>query len=816
METLQNEDTLELRPLLQKVQAHWYYFAISLILLLTLAYVYNQYSQRKYRADATIILEDRNIGSMSANELVNPESGNEKSMGDKISLGNEISKLTSYNMVRSALEELDFNVTYYTVEKFWPGFIQNSWLNEKYGNFPFKVILDSTALQITEVPIYVTILPDNRLHIKAEASEASAYNFSTDNSASASGVEIDEVIAIGAPLSHKFLNIQIEINSNASLDPSEELCFMVHSPNKLVSQYQGQLTVEPAENQDKEARILQLLVEDNVVSKGVKFLDALIHAYKLDDLKKKNERGINSMQFVDKQIAGISDSLKSAAVALQNFKSSSSIVDIDVAKTSVFERLGTLESNKAELEDKLSYYQSTLNNLQNNNTSGILVPSAAGIDNPLFNELIPEYLAKATRLESLRFNTKEGNPLLSGLENDIEKLRTILIENLSNSIGALNNNLGNTQQRIYSINSNIKALPQDERKLAILERDYEYYSQRYKYLVDKKSEAELSLATNRAGIDVIDDPRSSGGPIWPKSGLIFAIAIVLGLMIPLGFVILKDSANNNVLDKAELEKKIKAPLLGTIPNAGKESKLVVKLHPNSAVSEAFKFARINLQYFHQNNDVSQVIGITSSISGEGKTFCAANLSATFAESGKKTLLIGCDLRKPKVGEYFNLRDIGLSHYIEGQASLEEIVQSTPVKNLHVVASGRQEIDPIKLFENPKMDKFITEAKLHYDVIIMDTPPIGYVADYFVLLKYFDINIFVVRFNYTNKNILYGINDVYKNNKVKNMNVLFNDIKLSPGYGYGYLDGYGQGYYSDKSTVSKPEKQRSRIKKLFFF
>jgi hypothetical protein len=319
--------------LLQKVQAHWYYFAISLVLLLSLAYVYNQYSQRKYKADATIILEDRDIGSMSANELVNPESGREKGMGDKISLGNEVSKLTSYNMVRSALQELDFNITYYTVEKFWPGFIQNSWLNEKYGSFPFKVTIDSTALQITDVPIYVSILPDNRLHIKAQASEASAYNFSADNSTSVSGVEIDEVIKIGETLNHKFLNFQIDINRNASLDPSEELCFMVHSPNKLVALYQGQLTVEPAENQDKEARILSLLVEDNVASKGVKFLNALIHAYKLDDLKKKNERGVNSMQFVDKQIAGISDSLKSAEVALQNFKSSSSIVDIDVAKS---------------------------------------------------------------------------------------------------------------------------------------------------------------------------------------------------------------------------------------------------------------------------------------------------------------------------------------------------------------------------------------------------------------------------------------------------------------------------------------------------
>ncbi len=814
METINNEDTLELKPLLQKVQAHWYYFAISIILLLSLAYVYNQYSQRKYNATATIILEDRNIGSISANELVNSE--NERESGEKISLGNEITKLTSYNLVRSALQEVDFNVTYYTVEKFWPDFLKESWLNEKYGNFPFKVTIDTTKRQITNVPIYVSILPDNRLHVRAEGSDISAHNFSADNSIPVSEVSIDKIVKIGETFEHDFLNFQIEVNKNASLNPSEDLCFMVHNTKGLVPRYQGRLTVEPAENQDKDARILQLKAEDNVPSKGVDFLNAVIHAYKMDELRKKNERGYNSIRFVERQISAIGDSLKNAEMALQNFKASSSIVDIDVAKSSVFDRLGTLESEKAALEDKLSYYRSTLNNLQNNNTEGILVPSAAGVDNTLFNELIPKYLDKTTRYESLRFNTKQGNPVLLKLEAEINDLKNILIENLSNSIAALNSNLGNAQQRIYNINSNIKALPQDERKLAILQRDYDYYSQRYTYLANKKSEAELALATNQASVEVIDDPRGGGEPAWPKKGLIYAMACVLGLVVPMAFVLLKDSANNNVLDKAELEKRIKAPLLGTVASGGKESKLVVKQQPNSAGAESFKFARINLQYFHQNGEAtSQVIGITSSISGEGKTYCASNLSAAYAESGKKTLLIGGDLRKPKVSEYFNLHDIGLVNYIEGKATLEDIIQPTNIKNLHVVAPGKIETDPIKVFENHNMDKFITEAKLHYDVIIIDTPPIGYVADYFVLLKYFDINIFVVRFNYTNKNILANINDIYKNAKVKNMNVLFNDIKLSPGYGYGYLDGYGQGYYTNKNSTAKPERPMPRTKKKIF-
>ena len=221
--------------------------------------------------------------------------------------------------------------------------------------------------------------------------------------------------------------------------------------------------------------------------------------------------------------------------------------------------------------------------------------------------------------------------------------------------------------------------------------------------------------------------------------------------------------------------------------------------PNSAISESFKFARINLQYFHQGED-SKVIGVTSSISGEGKTFCSINLSSAYAEAGQKTLFICCDLRKPRVNEYFNIRQVSIADVITGRLSIDEAIQPGH-QNLDVLGAGEPLTDPIRLYESKEMDSIMAELRRRYDVIIIETPPIAYVADYFVLLKYFDVNLFVVRYKYTNKNILQGINELHSNNKIKNLNILFNDVKYSGDYGYGYLSD-GDGYYNNKQSSVK--------------
>jgi capsular exopolysaccharide synthesis family protein len=404
----------------------------------------------------------------------------------------------------------------------------------------------------------------------------------------------------------------------------------------------------------------------------------------------------------------------------------------------------------------------------------------------------------------MKYNATDSNPLVTQLERDVADLRQAIKDNISGIISSLSTTQSRLNRDIYQARAEANSLPQNERQLTVLERDYEYYKEKYNAMMEKKAEAEVVLATNTTNVETIERAEVQGnGPVWPKPMLFMFAAIILGLSFPLAFIVVSDYLDNRVSDKDELESKTKVPLLGMIANGPKDAGVVLKKYPNSAIAESFKFVRINLQYFHQDNN-HQVIGITSSISGEGKTFCSANIAATFADSGKRTLLVCGDLRKPRIHEYFDLKGPGLTDYLQEFATLDNVIQPTEFRNLDVIAPGSPQDDPTKLFESQNTQQLFDSLKHRYDRIIVETPPIGYVADYFVLINHFDINLFVVRYKYTNKNILVGINDLYKNNKIKNLYLLFNDVKHSGEYGYGYLSN-DKGYYTKtkKKALKNP-------------
>lgn len=807
-----NNDTIDITDLLKKIASKWYYFVLSLVICGAIAAVYAIYAEKKYEVASSIYVKGSDVGSLEAGQLVSPNS--EKAGPSAIALTNEMSKLTSYSLIKDAVEDLDFGMTYYHVEAFWPTFMRESWLKEIYKAFPYEVKIDSSANQIVNTPIFISAISDDKVRIYAKDDETNAHNFSGDGGGKVYDLEIDEVVSLGEPFESKYLNITVNKKENAIIDPAYDYSFKLITLHDLAMQYQGKLTVEPLDVKDIENRMLLLKINESVADKGVKFLNALLADYSSNSLNKKNNRGQNSVEFLNKQLAGVRDSLTAAEQALENFKSSSSILDIDMAKTAVSGNLASLEQEKNLTEKKLNYYRNTLKSLQSRNEANtIMAPSVAGInEDPLFNQLVHNYIEIVTRLNKLKATATESNPLVTQLRTEAESVKEAIVENLASSINVEQSNLATINQNISRIKYSMNSLPQDERKLQILQREYDNLVERYNVLLDTKEKAQLSLATNTDNIEVIDAPKKIGyRPVEPNNMLIFTVAIALGLMIPLGFVLIKDATNNNIRDKKELEAQAKVPLLGMIANGPKDAKLITHKYPNSAIAESFKFARINLQYFHQNSH-DKVIGVTSSISGEGKTFCSANLSATFAESGKRTILIGGDLRKPKIQDFFNLRGPGISEYLSDIVSIDDIIQPTDIRNLDLISPGLPQEDPIKMFESTRMDELMTELKKRYDTIIVETPPIGYVADYFVLLKHFDINLFVVRYNYTNKNILSGINDLYVNNKIQNLYLLFNDVKFSSEYGYGYLS-KSDGYYTN-TYVRKLNGKKGTLKNPF--
>jgi capsular exopolysaccharide synthesis family protein len=785
--------TIDLFALLRSMLKHWYYFVISLGLCLAIGAVFVIFGEKKFEVGATIYVEERDMGSTGPDDIV----ANAPNDGKGIALTNEIGKLTSYSLIKSALERLDFGITYYNVESFWPSFMREDWLNEIYTSFPYEVRIDSSQFQLVNTPIFIEAISDTQYRVTAVNEEANGVAFATNEGQKRYDFDFEGVGEFGKPFTSELINITVD--KKRKEDADFEYCFKLTRIEDLAMQYQGQLTVQPLVEMDDTNRMLQLLINSSIDSKGVLFLNTVIETYSQEGLFKKNITGETSLEFLNKEITEAKDSLNSAQAALESFRSKTGLLNSDLASGQAMESLGALRDNKAESERKIDYYQSTLTYLEDNDDySKIIAPSSAGVNqDPLFNRLIESYITLVTRLNSTGFNAQPDNPLYKRIQHEVESTRSAIQDQLQSALASEKRNLGSINQRIGNIQYSINQLPQDQSKLQFLQQEYDKRYEEYNFLLQKKSSAELALATNSDNVEVIDPAKKTGyRPVEPNSMLIFSIAFVIGLIIPFSVVLVKDLSNNNITDKGELEKQVKVPLLGMIANGPKEAKLVARSLPNSAIAESFKFARINLQYFHQESN-EQVIGMTSSISGEGKTFCSANLSTAFAESGKRTLLIGGDLRKPRIQDFFDLTGPGLSDYLSGSVTLDDVIQPTEFRKLDVIAPGIPQEDPITLFESLRMEELIQCARDRYDYIIVDAPPIGYVADYFVMLKYFDISLFVVRYNYTNKNILGGINDLYQKNKIKNLYLLFNDVKFSAEYGYGYLSN-SDGYYTQSS------------------
>lgn len=315
------------------------------------------------------------------------------------------------------------------------------------------------------------------------------------------------------------------------------------------------------------------------------------------------------------------------------------------------------------------------------------------------------------------------------------------------------------------------------------------------YLLEKRVEARIALASNSVEKVVVDKPYvvAGGDAVWPRRDIVMFLGFAGGLLFAFIFIVLKDALNDNLITQDDVEENTKIPFIGTISHASKREQNSIVAHARSPVGESFRSLRVNLQYLTLGSSAN-VIGITSSRESEGKTFCSVNLAAVMAYSGRRTILVDTDMRRPRVASYFQLENRkGLSNFLVGDGSIKEIINNTDHKGFDVITSGPIPPNPIDLIGNPRMEELINSLKQTYSTIILDSPPVGYVSEYIILMKYTDANLYIVRSDYTNRNSLKKINKLFERKKLNNFSVLLNDVKPTKSSGYGYSYGYGYGY-----------------------
>jgi capsular exopolysaccharide synthesis family protein len=771
---LKRNDVIDVKLLMRKLTAKWYYFIISLMITIGIAVIYNKITNRVYLVRGTILLKSPKSGITKPDDFLK---GMEMLMPNT-ELEDEIGILTSRTTIEKAINQLDFGVSYYVNKKLFK-------TEERYGDSPFTVKLKPNVNQITEVPIYIKQLPDDRYEVVANGENVDAYSFSTHLVEDFFPyVEIAETREIFMPFESPNLAFTIKFDDRFKTSKGEKTYFVIHNLESLAESYRNSLEVNPI---SRESNIVELNMEGELPHKLTVFIDRLMTVYQESDVSKKNLLGLRIIDFIDSQISDVSDSLRKVESSLESFRTRNKIIDISTTAENLSKRLDDLLTEKAAVEVKLQYYEYISDYLRAGTYQDVTAPSSIDIDDPILNSTLLELSKLYREKTGLNFSARDNNPLAEVLDLKIKNAKKSLEENLNGSINATKIALNDYNKRIGQVRVNMNLLPRNERELVSIQRRFDFSDNVYNYLLEKRAETGIAIASNISDKDIVDKAKMVGaGSIAPNTKLIYFMALLAGFAGAIGLIIIKDFLNDNIVTKEDLENNTNIPLIGAISHGSKKDKLNFIKDARSLLAESFRSLRVNYQYLTLGKD-HNVIGLTSSVSGEGKTFCSVNLAIVMAQAGKKTLIIDTDMRRPQVANYLNFDNKrGLANYLIGECTSEELINHSKIKNLDVITSGPIPPNPLDIISQPQFEVLINKMRDIYNIIILDSPPLGHVSEYIVLMKYTDANIYVVRSDYTNKNLLERINELFEDKKISNVGILLNDVKVSHhGYQYRY-------------------------------
>ena len=782
MQNKEEDESIDIKKYFFLFLDNWFWFVIASILTVSIAFLINRYSTPEYLTQNSVFLKEKEdaMGAMSG---IMQEFGSFGSKNQNIE--NQIGILTSYQLTRKTLERLNYRVSYFD-----DGRIHNV---EIYEKCPFKVVIDTSYEQFTNEDIFITIISENEFKLEIPR----------DTNAISTTMFFGEIYE--SP-QYKFKIIKSDFFSKKII--SEKYMFTVNDYNDLTKKYLSDLEVEAS---FKKGTILQLTTKGNVPEKAVEFLNTLIYVAIENDLEEKNATSVKTIEFIDDQLGSVVDSLNYAEKNLESFRSTNKIVNLSEEGSSMFKKLEEYQAKKSLLDIRLKYYEYLLKSIHKNNFKDVITPSVIGVQDPLLNNLVSQLSQLYSERQVIEFSATKDNPSLQIINMKIKSNIASLIDNVNNLIESSKIELGEIQKEISKIDGNIKKLPGTERELINIQRKFELNDNIYNYLLQKRAEVGITKAANLPDLKFIDYAQIDNVLLKsPNKKLNYILAIILGLFIPAVILITKDFLNDKIVGRDEIELKTSIPILGAVAHNRRDDIIPVKKYPKSSIAETFRAIRTNLSFFlKKTKNHTPILTFTSTISGEGKTFCALNLAAIISMNNKRVLVVGLDLRKPKLQNMLNTNfSLGITNYLIGKNTIEDILIKTDITNLDVILSGPIPPNPIELIESKEFEDFITAINsLNYDYIIFDTPPIGLVADTLSIAKYTDLNIFVMRHGYTNKNSIKFVNDLAVESKINNLAILINDVNMINSYGYRYgsyrSNQYGYGYYEDEP---KPEKK----------
>lgn len=766
-----NQDYVNLLSVVKKIMGQWPLILISIVGLSALAFIHLLTTPKSYEVIATLQLKDQSLSDKGI--------GNEKFIsGLELLEGNseledEIGILSSIQMVEKVLDELDFTVSLFSFSNRF-NFLGEKMADEVYRG-PIEIHLAGSE-QLMHVPIHLEFVDSLRVRITVDEEEVWVMDVATQEAISNEPIiQIDTVFNWEEGYRSDWLSFDFLIDPEYEITNGEKYFMVINTRESLIKQYSGKLNISTI---SKESNIVSLKSIGRTPEKEIDFINTLMRIYIDSDLQKKSQLGLKTIEFIDRQLSSIYDSLVNVESNLETFRSSNRIIDIGKTSTELTDQLQKLEEEGAELKVQREYYLYVLNQLKASRDLGEASTSSVGVNNPFLNSLLSELSALNKEKIDKSYSSKANSPVIRVLDQKIANTRQLIIDNVDNLIKSTNIALNDNRRRSNRLQGRINTLPKSERNLVNIERKFTLNDNIYNYLLQKRAEASIALASNLPDKAIIDYARKkSKKPVSPNSKMIFGIACFLGLALPLVVLVIKDFANTTVRSEAEVSRLVGKKPIQTIGHI--KSKHIFKQVKNgkSIPTSDFRFLAVNLSNQYPVKD-NKVIGLSSPERKGGTTLCAYNLAQTFANFEKNTLFIDLNFHASKKPFYPQalVSGEGLSEYLLSESKSPSDIKFTQSGDyLHLFPAGRS-YEGVNDFSNvyrSAIEELLTYAKKNFDVIIIDTSPITEYVDYMSLIDFFDVKVLVARSNKVSQHKLKEANELLLDNSYS-VEIVLND------------------------------------------
>jgi capsular exopolysaccharide synthesis family protein len=751
----------------------------SVLAFVIIGFVYLRYATPIYSASTTILVKDDKKGGLASEFSGLSEIG--LLGGGKSNVDNEIEILKSRTLIEKTIKELRLNYSYI-----------------KEGRVKSPEIYKGANVIINFEPKDEETQNTTNT-FKLNGVSASQYQLLGDNEKPLATYTYGQTIKLAKG---ELTVVKNPNNKNLNSYQDFQLTCIVYPIQNVLPRYVTGLNVASV---SKFNSVLQLTYQDAVPSRAEDFLNALVSIYNREAIEDKNIVSEKTSQFIAKRLDLITTELTVVEKDVESFKKANNLTDIPAEAEMYLQNTSIYEKSIIETQIQQNVVASIISFLKKSDNSA-LIPSNLTTEDSESGSLISEFNKLVIERNRIAKGATEANTIMINLNAQISSLRANILQSLLRLQINLEIKRSNLNNKDNQLANKKEAVPSLEREFRIIDRQQKVKEALYLYLLQKREETALSLAATENNAKVIDDAKASENPVSPKKTIIILICLVAGLVLPFVLIYANDLLNTKIKTRLDLDKRFMIPFLGDIPSSDSHEE-IMNANSRTSAAEAVRIVRTNLEFMLSKvpKGKAKTIFVTSTIPGEGKTFVSVNLASTIALSGKKVILVGLDLRNPKLTEYLDVNPKGVTNFVSSpDAVLTDYISNVPnFRNFDVLASGIIPPNPVELLMDDKITQMFEQLKVTYDYIIVDTAPVSLVTDTILVATNADSFVYVVRANYLDRRMLRVPEMFFHEKKLPNMAIVLNDTKLTnKGYGYGYGYGYGQDVTNKKSWFQK--------------